>query len=78
MSNAARLRRFRERQANGHIILRLEVDEVALTELLVAAGLLPPATDHERTEIEAATERLLGTLIADETRFCATSTDTRG
>jgi hypothetical protein len=65
MSTAAdRQRLHRERSRCGKIILRLEVDEVLLTELLVAAKLLEPKVDHGRSEIERATEKLIE-LIGD-------------
>jgi hypothetical protein len=70
-SAAARLRRFRERQREGKVVLKIEVDLVDHTEMLIAAGLLRAWDDDEdRATIEAATARLLRALAREEeTRF---------
>lgn len=62
---ALRSKRFRDRQREGKIVLTIEADEVMLTELLVAANLLPPAVDYTRAQIEEATQALLVTLAAE-------------
>jgi hypothetical protein len=64
MSTAAlRQQRHRRREREGKIPLCIEVDEVRLTELLVQAKLLSPLVDHGRSEIEAATEKLLELIV---------------
>jgi hypothetical protein len=70
VSAAARSRKCRARRANGLIVLRIEANEVGLIELLTEAGLLPPAMDHDRNTIAAATERLLATLIEEHATRC--------
>jgi hypothetical protein len=66
MSTAAdRQRARRQRLANGKIQLTIEADEVALVEALVEARLLEPVVDHDRRAIEAATQKLLGWVIAE-------------
>jgi hypothetical protein len=67
---AARCRRHRERQAEGRIVLSVEVNAVDVCDLLIGAGLLPTWDDHDRCAIERAVERLLAALAAErETRF---------
>jgi hypothetical protein len=62
---ALRQRLRRARQKNGEVVLQIAVNEIALTEVLSAANLLPPSTDHDRPQIQAAVERLLALMIAD-------------
>jgi hypothetical protein len=69
MTTATRLRRFRDRKANGRVVLHVEVNLLDLTELLVAANLLQQWDDADRSKIERATARLLEVLAQDETRF---------
>jgi hypothetical protein len=52
----------------GKLLLRIVVDEVALTEVLVAANLLSPSITHDRPQIQAAVERLLALIIAEGKR----------
>jgi hypothetical protein len=71
---AVRLQRFRQRQACGRVCLTIEVDEIAVTEVLIAAGVLSPGVDHGRGELERAVERLLAALSQEhETRFNASA-----
>lgn len=57
-SHADRIRRSRERQASGRILIPVEFDEVELTDALVRAGWLSPlaADDPEavRMALQAA------------------------
>jgi hypothetical protein len=55
-----RLHRTRERA--GLVVLRIAVEEIALTEKLVEAGFLDLADVEDRACVEAATERLLAVL----------------
>ena len=66
-ANAARIRRWRARQATGKAVLHIEIDLFRHTEMLVAAGFLAAWDDHDRAAIEAATARLLTAL--GETHF---------
>ena len=66
MSAAAlRQRLHRARERNGKIVLRIEADEVGLTEALITAKLLDPLVDHDRAAVEAAAARMLELIIAD-------------
>jgi hypothetical protein len=61
-----RMRHLRQRRANGRAVLRVEVDEVAHVERLIARGLLRPNQCDDRVAIASATERLLDSLeVAD-------------
>lgn len=52
------MRRHRARLAAGRVILRVEVDEVELSEALIESGFL--RRDYStRRELEAAAEKLL-------------------
>jgi hypothetical protein len=74
MTTAARLRRFRGRQANGLAVLHVEINLLDLTGLLVAAGLLKRWDDSNRAKVEQATQQLLKILIEEgETRFWPSS-----
>ena len=64
----AALRRHRERVADGRAILRIEINLLDHTDLLVAAGVLGQWDDQDRVAIERATEALLAAL-AKESEF---------
>jgi hypothetical protein len=64
-ASAARLRRFRERRANGLAVLHLEINLLDLTDLLVGAGLLRQWDDCDRAQVEQATQQLLKILIEE-------------
>jgi hypothetical protein len=64
-SAAVKQKLFRERVRAGKQVLRVEVEAHAVEALLEAAGLLPPATDTGRPEVEAAVGKLLALLIRD-------------
>jgi hypothetical protein len=65
MTNAERQRRHRARRANGRIVVRAEVDEIELVQMLVAERLLEHHQQEDRKAIENATERLFALLLAD-------------
>jgi hypothetical protein len=65
MTNAERQRRHRARQANGRIVVRAEVEEIGLVQMLVALGLLDNRQQEDRKAIEEATDRLFAMLLAD-------------
>ena len=55
---------LRARQAKGYVVLKVEVDEVALAETLVLAGLLDPTRVDDRACLEAALSALIGDWCA--------------
>lgn len=71
-----RVRQFRDRQANGRVLVTFEVDE-AERDALEAVGVLKdwntPAED--RAAIAAAARLLLRKWLLDETRFRGLSED---
>ena len=63
MSGAARYQRqYRQRTKAGKCVLRVQVDAVAWTEALVAAGMLDSSQYDDKTAIEVATARVLELL----------------
>jgi hypothetical protein len=64
-SAADRMRRHREREARGKIVLRIEADEVALIETLAAARLIDRMSDPSRPDLERAVELLLTALARE-------------
>lgn len=62
---AARMRRWRMRQASGRIILRIECDETQLFETLAAARLIDRLSDPSHADIERAVERLIDALARE-------------
>jgi hypothetical protein len=74
-SAAVKQKHFRERVKAGKCVLKVECESHAIEALLEDAGLLTPAKDAARTEVEAAVERLLALLIADHTAAIAPSSD---
>jgi hypothetical protein len=52
--NAVRLARARQRQDNGVAYYRLQLDAVAVEQLLVREGYLLDGRDYERTAVETA------------------------
>ena len=68
MSSAAdRMRRRRERERTGRVILMVEFDETQLTETLCQARLIDPMAETSRADLERAVERLVE-LVGDVTR----------
>jgi hypothetical protein len=55
-SSAIRQRRYRDRQRGGRVVLTVEVDEVALSEALLAAGFISPEHADDRQALETALE----------------------
>jgi hypothetical protein len=58
---AERARRHRARERAGKVVLNIVIDEVAIFELCVAAGLINGQAD-DRKALECAVEQLLGAL----------------
>jgi hypothetical protein len=57
--SSERVRAYRERRRAGLIQLTIEVDEIALPEKLVEAGLLSPARIDNRDAIIRGIERIV-------------------
>lgn len=62
-SAAKRMRLSRARRRLGQVVVRCAVDEVALEEQLVSAGLLRPGADVSRGDVERALELWLAALL---------------
>ena len=58
---------WKERDAQGLVVLNVVANETDVAELLIALGLLPPATLHNPTpkEIGLAVAQLLAGMIAE-------------
>ncbi len=63
MSAAERKRRYRRRQRQGQIVLRLVVDEVAIVEALILSGHLAPCDGDDRRKIAAAMEQVTVQIV---------------
>jgi hypothetical protein len=61
-----RVRAFRGRRRAGVIQMTICVNEVALVEKLVEAGLLPAAQIDDRVAITKATEQLLEIFVPEK------------
>jgi hypothetical protein len=61
---ALRRRRYRARRRSGRILLRVEVSEVELVEVLVAAGYVDEHRAADRQAVEAAAARGLADWAA--------------
>jgi hypothetical protein len=61
--SSERVRAYRERQRAGLIQLTIEIDEIALPEKLVEAGLLSPARIDNRDAIIRAVEKLIAMFL---------------
>ena len=69
MTNAAaRMKTFRQRARNGKAIVSVEIDLLAVTELLIDKGLLPITGAEDRGAIGHALEKLLAQLIVTPVR----------
>jgi hypothetical protein len=64
-TSAVRMARWRRRNAAGRIPLTIEIDEVALTELLVEHGMLERSRADDRVALALAVERVLEVLVRD-------------
>ncbi len=62
-SSANRWQRYRARKRNGRVLLEIEVDEVAVEQLLYHHGELPPDGAHDHAELTNALTKLLDRLI---------------
>src|SRR5262245_40710701 len=62
--NAVRSKRTRQRRANGRGIFRLELDVVAVEEMLTREGLLPTLTELSRSQVERALSEFVSRLAA--------------
>jgi hypothetical protein len=67
LNAAARMRRYRRRQATGKVLLHVECDEAQVADLLVAAGTLDPLQADDREAIGHAVEKLIRVLAANST-----------
>ena len=66
-TSAARHRqRHGQRSAAGHIMVQIEIDDVAVPDMLVGAGLLDELHRDDRLKIAAGIERLIELLIVVE------------
>ena len=63
-SGAARSRQYRRRQRDGKRLAHIEIDEIAVTELLIHHGLLPAHGSDEREVIDTALKELVERLTA--------------
>jgi hypothetical protein len=55
----AKRRAYRKRQRNGHIVLRVEVDEIPLLEALLQAGRIAESEAGDRHALELAAAELV-------------------
>jgi hypothetical protein len=62
-NSTARSRRFRARQRDGIVQLTVEVDEVAVSNLLAHHGLLPHYGTDDRDQLNDAIAELIDRLI---------------
>jgi hypothetical protein len=60
--NILKCRNARERAKNGTAYYRLELDQVAIEEMLVRERLLSPGQEYSRREVEAALTTFLMAL----------------
>jgi hypothetical protein len=65
-SAAQRVARFRQRQRDEEILLRISVPEMPLIETLIEAGLLPQQLDHDNDQVARAVERLIEIFVKDK------------
>jgi hypothetical protein len=64
-SVADRMRQHRARKARGRTALLIEVDEIALVEKLKEGGFISPHQADDRAAVTAATNEMIGTLLAE-------------
>ena len=67
-TSAARVARFRQRQRDEEILLRISVPEMSLIEMLIEADLLPQQFDHGNDQVARAVEGLIEILIREKPR----------
>ena len=61
---ADRMRRLRARRAQGRVCLPVEIDDVAVPEMLVDAGFLPASLVDDRAAVAKALSRFIASAIA--------------
>jgi hypothetical protein len=61
---AARMREFRARRAAGRMVLKVEVDDVAVPRLMVDAGFLAEHDVDDRKKVQAAVAAYLDEVSA--------------
>jgi hypothetical protein len=62
---AAKQRAYRRRRAAGQVTLRIVIDDTAVAEALIAAGLLAPDRSDDRKALAGAVVQLLEMLGRD-------------
>jgi hypothetical protein len=65
MTCADRVRRHRQRQRDGRVVLCIEAEEVALIDKLIVARLLDPTMADDPQQVVAAVTRLLEIFSRD-------------
>jgi hypothetical protein len=63
MSSTARQQAYRRRLSTGLVVLHLELDEVAVSAMLVDAGALRPEEADDRLALTRALEAQIRTLV---------------
>jgi hypothetical protein len=66
MTCAERVRRHRQRQRDGRVVLCVEAEEVALIDKLIVARLLDPTMADDPQQVVAAVTRLLEIFSRDD------------
>jgi len=66
MTCAERVRRHRQRQRDGRVVLCIEAEEVALIDKLIVARLLDPTMADDPQQVVAAVTRLLEIFSRDD------------
>ena len=67
-TSAARVARFRQRQRDEEILLKISVPEMSLIEMLIEADLLPQQFDHGNDQVARAVERLIEIIVREKSR----------
>jgi hypothetical protein len=62
--SANRVKRYRLRQRNGHVVLKIEVPEAAIAEFLISSGRLAPHETLLRSKVEDAIAAAVVNLAA--------------
>jgi hypothetical protein len=67
-ASALRVARFRQRQRDEEILLKISVPELPLVEALEVAELLRPGVDHSNDDIAHGVERLIQLFVRERTQ----------
>jgi hypothetical protein len=67
-TSALRVARFRQRQRDEEILLKISVPEMSLIEMLIEADLLPQQFDHSNDQVARAVERLIEIIVREKSR----------